>query len=1066
MANKKMVNVDGNTAAANVAYAFSEVAAIYPITPSSDMGEYADAWAATNKKNIFGEALEVIQMQSEAGAAGACHGSLSTGALTTTFTASQGLLLMIPNMFKVAGEMLPTVFHVTARSIAAQSLSIFGDHSDVMACRSTGFGFMASANVQEAQDIAAITHLASLESKIPFIHFFDGFRTSHSIQKIEEVDYETLKSMFPMDALADFRSRALNPDKPSLKVGAQNPDVYFQGRETVNKYYDVTPGIIKKYMALYAEKTGRSYKPYTYIGDPEADKIIIAMGSSTETIEETIRFLTARGEKVGALKITLYRPFEINDFVDAIPASVKKIAVLDRTKEPGSIGEPLYMDTVVALSNKRDVKIIGGRYGLSSKEFTPSMVKAVFDHLEADGHHGFTVGINDDVTHLSIPINEHIDTEDDGVVRCKFWGYGSDGTVGANKNSIKIIGEGTDQYVQGYFQYDSNKSGGYTISHLRFGKEKIQSEYLLTNTDFMALHRKDYIGKYDILEGIVEGGTFLLNSTWKPEQIFEKFTKEMQDTIIEKKIKVYNVDAAKIAKKVGLGGRINTVMQTAFFKLSGVLSEDEAIPMIKTYAEKAFKRKGMEIVRMNWDAIDASADAIEVVPIPESCEKCAPIQDVVPADSNAFAKEIVDPVIRLKGDLVPVSKMSFDGMLPTTTKRLEKKGRAGKVAPWLNKLNPLDNIQRDDIYFEYPGCCQGCGEVGYISMVTQLYGDRMIIANATGCTSIYGGTFPTSPYAADSSGKGPSWGNSLFEDNAEYGFGMRLAVDQNRKLLRSILGRLASEAPTDNLKNLAARRLEDWDSVSREMKDISEEIKKELAALVANANASEDITLADALKDNLIDRSIWIFGGDGWAYDIGFGGLDHVMASNKNINILVMDTEVYSNTGGQASKATPRGAVAKFAALGKQSAKKNLGLMMTTYGSCYVASINQAMDKEQCMKAFLEAEAFDGPSIIIAYAQCIAHGYDLRLGMQQAKKTVDTGYWPMYRYNPANAKIDEPVFSWDSPEATMDFGEFTDAENRYKILTRAMPEEAERLQILAKKDNLRRFQELKNLKNL
>jgi len=1060
-----MVNVDGNTAASNVAYAFSEVAAIYPITPSSDMGENADAWAAAGKKNIFGERLEVVQMQSEAGAAGACHGSLSSGALTTTFTASQGLLLMIPNMFKIAGEMLPSVFHVTARSIAAQSLSIFGDHSDVMACRSTGFGFMASANVQEAQDIAAITHLASMESLIPFVHFFDGFRTSHSIQKIEAVEYETLKDMFPMEALANFRSRAMNPDNPMVKVAAQNPDVYFQGRETINNQYAACPDIIKKYMALYAEKTGRSYQPYSYIGDPEAEKIIIAMGSSTETIEETINYLNSRGEKVGAVKVTLFRPFSLSDFLGVIPESVKKIAVLDRTKEPGALGEPLYQDVVTALYG-RDIRIIGGRYGLSSKEFTPSMVKAVFDHVDADGHHGFTVGINDDVSNLSIPVNEEIDAEVKGVVRCKFWGYGSDGTVGANKNSIKIIGEGTEKYVQGYFQYDSNKSGGYTVSHLRFGDNRIQSEYLLTNVDFVALHRKEYIGKFDILDGIVEGGTFLLNSNWKPEQIFEKLTKDMQDAIVEKKLKVYNVDASKIAKKVGLGGRINTVMQTAFFKLSGVLSEDEAIPMIKAYVEKTFKRKGQEIVQMNWDAIDASVDAIEVVPIPESCEKSAPILDVVPAGSDAYAMEVVDPVLRLKGDTVPVSRMSFDGQFPTTTKRLEKNGRAGRVAPWFNKLNPMDNIQTDDIYFEYPGCCQGCGEVGYISMVTQMFGDRMMIANATGCSSIYGGTFPTSPYAKDSAGKGPTWGNSLFEDNAEYGFGMRLAVDQNRKLLKAALERLAGDAnSSDKLKDLIGKRLADWKSLSREHKDISEEIKKELAAAMESGNRSEDLQLAFDLKDNLIDRSVWVFGGDGWAYDIGFGGLDHVMASRKNVNILVMDTEVYSNTGGQASKATPRGAVAKFAALGKQTGKKNLGLMMSTYGSCYVASINQAIDKEQCVKAFEEAEKFDGPSIIIAYSQCIAHGYDLRLGMQQAKKASDTGYWPMYRFNPENRGTENPVFSWDAPEASMGFGEFTDVENRYKILSRAMPDEAERLQKLAQQDNVRRINDILNLKN-
>jgi pyruvate-ferredoxin/flavodoxin oxidoreductase len=1059
-----MVNIDGNTAASRVAYALSEVAAIYPITPSSDMGENADAWAAAKKKNIFGEPLEVVQMQSEAGAAGACHGALSTGALTTTFTASQGLLLMIPNMFKIAGEMLPTVFHVTARSIAAQSLSIFGDHSDVMACRSTGFAMISSANVQEAQDIAAIAHLASLESKIPFMHYFDGFRTSHSIQKIEEVEYETLKELFPWDALKDFRDRALNPDRPTLKVGAQNPDVYFQGRETVNRFYDAAPAIIKKYMALYGEKTGRHYRLFDYIGAADAEKIIIAMGSATETIDETVRFLNARGEKVGALKITLYRPFSVKDFVDAIPSTVKKIAVLDRTKEPGAIGEPLFLDTVAALAG-RDIRIIGGRYGLSSKEFTPSMVKAVYDHLDANGHHNFTVGICDDVTHLSLEVKEQIDTENDDVVRCKFWGYGSDGTVGANKNSIKIIGEGTDLYVQGYFQYDSNKSGGYTISHLRFGKQPIQSEYLLTNVDFVALHRKEYIGRFDILEGIVEGGTFLLNSAWKPEQVFEKLTKEMQDTIIAKKIKVYNVDAAKIAKKVGLGARINTVMQTTFFKLSGVLPDGESIPMIKSYVEKTFKKKGHEVVQMNWDAIDASVDAIEVVPVPASCDKCAPMEEVVPADSDAYAKEIVDPVLRLKGDLLPVSKMSFDGMLPTTTKRLEKDGRPGRVAPWMDKLNPLDNIQREDVYFEYPGSCQGCGEIGYISMVTQLFGDRMMIANATGCSSIYGGTFPTSPYAKDRNGKGPSWANSLFEDNAEYGFGMRLAVDQNRRLLFDALTRIAGKTESAALKDMLTRRLADWKSVSREMKDLSEAIKLELVRLTTEGCNCEDVRLAEGLKDNLIDRSIWILGGDGWAYDIGFGGLDHVMASQRNVNILVMDTEVYSNTGGQASKATPRGAVAKFAAMGKQMGKKNLGLMMTTYGSCYVASINQATSKEQCMQAILEAEAFEGPSIIIAYAQCIAHGYDLRLGMQQAKKASDTGYWPIYRFNPANRAKGEPVFSWDAPETTVGFGEFTEAENRYQMLSRFMPEEAERLQILAKEDNERRVQNLLNLKN-
>lgn len=1064
MANKKMVNIDGNTAASNIAYAFSEVAAIYPITPSSDMGEYADAWAAAKKKNIFGEPVQVVQMQSEAGAAGACHGSLVTGSLTTTFTASQGLLLMIPNMFKIAGEMIPTVFHVTARALACQSLSIFGDHSDVMACRSTGFGFMASANVQEAQDIAAITHLASLESKIPFIHFFDGFRTSHSIQKIEEVDYDTLKSMMPWEALEDFRRRGLSPDRPTLKVGAQNPDVYFQGRETVNRYYDAAPGIIKRYMKLYAEKTGRSYAPYTYIGDPNAERIIIAMGSATETIDETIRFLNARGEKVGALKVVLYRPFSVADFVEAIPASVKKIAVLDRVKEPGAIGDPLYLDTVAALKGK-PISIIGGRYGLSSKEFTPPMVKAVYDHLARDGHHGFTVGIEDDVTHLSIPVKDQIDTEDKGVVRCKFWGYGSDGTVGANKNSIKIIGEGTDLYVQGYFQYDSNKSGGYTISHLRFGKKPIQSEYLLNNANFIALHYRDYIGKYDILEGITEGGTFLLNSSWKPEEVFSKLTAEMQKTIRDKKIKVYNVDASKIAKKAGLGQRINTVMQTAFFKLSGVLPEEEAISMIKAYVEKAYKKKGKEIVQMNWDAIDASVDAIQIVPIPEGEVACAPMEDVVPADSNAYAKEIVDPVLRLKGDLLPVSKMSFDGTLPTGTKRLEKGGRAARVAPWLKELIPANSIQTDDIYFEYPGSCQGCGEIGYISMVTQLFGDRMIIANATGCSSIYGGTFPTTPYTMDSNGKGPCWANSLFEDNAEFGFGMRLSVDAGRKLLADLLKEMLNDPIPDSLKGLIRERLDNWSVTTLDAKAAAEIIKKEIDALVAKNPGNERFRLAASLKDLLIERSIWIFGGDGWAYDIGFGGLDHVLANNRNVNVLIVDTEVYSNTGGQASKSTPRGAVAKFAANGKQMGKKNLGLMMATYNSCYVASINQAVNKEQCVKAIIEAESYQGPSVVIAYAPCIAHGYDLRLSMQQGKKASDSGYWPMYRYNPAKLGTSESPLSWDAPEATIEFGEFKEIENRYQMLSRSNPAEAERLAALAARDNAIRTHNILNLKN-
>jgi len=1056
------VNIDGNTAAAHVAYAYSEVAAIYPITPSSDMGEFADAWSAGGLKNIFGERLDVIQMQSEAGAAGAVHGSLSAGALTTTFTASQGLLLMIPNMFKIAGEMLPTVFHISARSIAAQSLSIFGDHSDVTACRSTGFGMIASANTQEVMDLGTVTHLASLESKVPFLHFFDGFRTSHTVQKIEELDYETLKSLLDVKYVEEFRSLAMKPENPYLKVGAQNPDVYFQGRETVNNYYDAVPGIVKKYMQKIEEVTGRHYDLYEYIGHPEAESIVIAMASGCDTIHETIDYLVARGEKVGAIKVRLYRPFSVKDFVGCIPASVKKIAVLDRTKEPGAIGEPLYMDTVVALAGK-DIRIIGGRYGLSSKEFTPSMVKAVFDHLDANGHHDFTVGINDDVSFKSIEIKEHIDTEDDDTIRCKFWGYGSDGTVSANKNSIKIIGEGTDQYVQGYFQYDSNKSGGFTVSHLRFGKKPIRSQYLLTNSDFIALHRQQYIGKYDILDGITEGGIFLINCAWKPEDVFKNLTQEMQNQIREKNVKVYTIDAGKIAKKVGLGNRINSVMQTAFFKLSGVLPEAEAIEMSKDYIKKQFERKGMDIVEMNWKAIDASSEAVLEVPIPQGEVGFAEIQEVVPADSGDYATKVMDPVIRLKGDNVPVSLMSYNGVIPTGTKRLERRGKAGKPQEYLERFDFVKNCQFEEPYFEYAPSCNGCGEVPYISAACQMYGDRMIIANATGCTSIYGGTFPATPYTKDSNGRGPSWGNSLFEDNAEYSFGMRLAVDAHRRQLKTNVEQLLAKGTTEDLTNALKKALELFNEVTFEAKNHADFIKSILPNALEQAAGEVKPIVAKIieLQDYFIDKSIWCFGGDGWAYDIGFGGLDHIMAASRNVNALVLDTEVYSNTGGQASKATPRGAIAKFAASGKKMSKKNLGLMMISYGNAYVASVNFGFDREQAIRAIVEAEAYPGPSMVIAYSPCIAHGYDLSLAKKQSEKATNSGYWPLYRYNPMLSAKGENPFIWDGPrEVISDFKDFVDNEIRYNSLSRFDPREAERLSILADADNKKRFGDL------
>lgn len=1061
----KFVNTDGNSAVANIAYAFSEVAAIYPITPSSDMGEKADAWASAGRKNIFGEKVDVVQMQSEGGAAGAIHGSLTGGAMSTTFTASQGLMLMIPNMFKIAGEMLPTVFHVSARSLACQALSIFGDHSDVMAVRGTGFAMLSSSNVQEAQDMAIVSHLATLESKIPFLHFFDGFRTSHSIQKINEISYDELKSMVDMQYVEAFRKEALRPEDPMCKVGAQNPDVYFQGRETVNKYYDACPAIVKKYMALLEEKTGRKYGLYEYVGDPAAESIVIAMGSAVDTIEETIDYLRARGEKVGAVKVRLYRPFFVEDFLQVIPDTVKKIAVLDRTKEPGAIGDPLFLDVVAALRVRPDIHIIGGRYGLSSKEFTPSMVNAIFDHLNHNGWHGFTVGINDDVTNLSIPVHEEIDTEQEGIVRCKFWGYGSDGTVSANKNSIKIIGDSTDLYVQGYFQYDSNKSGGFTVSHLRFGKKPIRSEYLLNKVDFVALHRPQYIGRYDILEGITDHGTFLINSSQKPENIYKLFTKDMQETIVKKNIKVYAVDAAKIAKAVGLRSKINTVMQTAFFKLAGVVPETEAIDMMKKYIEKTFLRKGREIVEMNWNAIDASVDAVTEVPMPTEIDKWEDIATLVPDDAGDFAHQIMDPILRLKGDSIPVSRMPLNGAIPTGTKRFERKGKPGNPAVYIAKLPFVKECNIADPYLEYPASCQGCGEIPYLHTVTQLFGDRMMIANATGCSSIYGGTFPSIPYTKDKNGKGPAWANSLFEDNAEFGFGMRLAIDANRTQLKSQVTALVEKDLPTELKEALQKSLTLFNEVTNEAKEHADAVKILLAAALPTIDEEAKPVLQKVieLQDYFVDKSVWIFGGDGWAYDIGFGGLDHVMASNRNINVLVVDTEVYSNTGGQASKATPRGAVAKFASDGKKAGKKNLGLMMTTYGNTFVASVNMDVDREKTALAFVEAEKHNGPSIIIAYSPCIAHGYDMRLAKKQAEKATRSGYWPMYRFNPDLRQQGLEPFIMDNPTTDGSFNDYIEEEIRYKTLSWTNPEEAKRLFDLAQQDNDQRMHDLKHL---
>ncbi|MBN2282005.1 MAG: pyruvate:ferredoxin (flavodoxin) oxidoreductase [Candidatus Marinimicrobia bacterium] len=1167
---KKMQSMDGNTAATHVAYAFSDVAAIYPITPSSNMGELADAWAAAGRKNIFDQVVDVVEMQSEAGAAGAVHGSLSGGALTTTFTASQGLMLMLPNMHKIAGEMQPTVFHVSARSLAAQSLSIFGDHSDVMSARNTGFAMIASSSIQEIMDLAAVAHMATLTGSIPFLHFFDGFRNSHEIQKIEVVDYEQYKELCDCEAIETFRNRSLNPERPVIKVGAQNPDVYFQGRETVNKYYDELPQIVQDAMDKYAAKIGRQYHLFDYVGAADAEKVIIAMGSGCETIEETINYLNEKGEKLGLVKIRLYRPFAIDKFVEVLPATVKKIAVLDRTKEPGSIGEPLYLDVVSALKGK-DIKIIGGRYGLSSKEFTPTMVKAVYDHLDGSAFHGFTVGINDDVTGTSLEIKEKINTIPAGTISCKFWGLGSDGTVGANKNSIKIIGDNTDKYAQGYFEYDSKKSGGITRSHLRFGDEKIQSEYLVTEPDFIAVSQQSFIERYDVLKGIKKNGIFLLNSNWSREDVFSHFTESQQSEIIEKQIEVYNIDALKIAEEVGLGHRVNTVMQAAFFIISKVLPKDQAISLIKKAIEKTYMKKGKEVVEMNHAAVDMANANIEKIEIPASLPgKAHPRKNFVPDDATGFTKDVIEKVMLLEGDDIPVSKMPLDGTVPPGTTKLEKRGVAPMVPHWIAEkciqcnqcslvcphaairtklidrtvltnapasFNTLKAMSTDgekydykvQVYIddcqsckvcvntcpkgaldwapiedervagqsenekffdalpeilsekftvdtikgsqfkkpllEFSGACAGCGETAYVKLLTQLFGDRMVIANATGCSSIWGGTFPTIPYTTNDHGEGPSWANSLFEDNAEYGFGMRLAINANRKMLKSTVEKLLTVV-NGELKEALTYALENWKAVDEAAKNNSRKLKGLLKTTLESTKDDDVRKLlkkAVELKDYFIEKSIWAIGGDGWAYDIGYGGLDHVMASGRNINILVLDTEVYSNTGGQASKSTPLGSIARFAESGKATTKKDLGKMMMTYGYVYVASVSLGANMNQVMKAFIEAESYDGPSIIIAYAPCINHGINMANAVNEEKLAVETGYWITYRYNPDLEKEGKNPFILDSREPKKSVEEILDGENRYSALKTSFPEKEKAYREQTIKWVAKRFEDYKKM---
>ena len=1167
--SKKTITVDGNYAAAHVAYALSEVSAIYPITPSSTMGEWIDEWSSQHKENIWGKEVSVAEMQSEAGAAGAVHGSLAAGSLTSTYTASQGLLLMIPVMHKIAGEMLPTVFHVAARALAAQSLAIFGDHTDVMGCRNTGFAMLAANSVQEEMDMALVAHLATYKAKVPFLQFFDGFRTSHEIHKIEEISYDEIKSLVEPKYIEEFRNRALRPEAPVCKVGAQNTDVYFQGRETVNKYYDAVPDIVQEYMDKVAKVTGRQYHPFDYVGAPDATDVIVAIGSGCETIEETITYLNKnRGTKYGLVKVRLYRPFDVERFNQALPNSVKRIAVLDRTKEPGSIGEPLYLDVVAALSGtKQDVRVIGGRYGLSSKEFTPSMVLAVYKHLENNGFHGFTVGIDDDVTHKSLKIDEHIVTEPEGTTNCMFWGLGSDGTVGANKNSIKIIGQYTDKDAQAYFAYDSKKSFGVTVSHLRFGDEPIKSTYLITAPDFVSCSAHAYVGRYDLLKGIKEGGAFLLNSPYSAEEAFCHLSRDLQKTIIDKKIKFYNVNAEELVKQQpGLRGKgANTVMMVAYFKVSGIVPFEQALEGMKSMTIKTFKKKGDDVVNMNLALIDAAVDACKEVEVPTSLDGVGCIDDIeiLPKDADEFARKVIEPSMRLKGDEIPVSAMSVDGVIPTGTACLEKRGIAPRVPKWNSEFciqcgicasacphaairtklaNPEDlknapesfkmidakpslngekfkvqvycedctgcgvcvdqcpmskvegkkaltwssldeevnacELENEKFFdelpdnvmgknttknikgamlrkplFEYSGACAGCGETPYVKLVSQLYGENAIIANATGCSSIYSGTFPTIPYTKTKEGRGPAWANSLFEDNAEFGYGMRLAVDKNRDTLKTYVEKvIANEKTPADLKEALEKAISYFDNSKSEEALKSQNEVKLLLAKYSDCECS-DLAKVRELQDYFTDKSVWIIGGDGWANDIGYGGIDHVLAQGKNVNILVLDTEVYSNTGGQASKSTPTGAVAKFATGGKKTYKKNMGLMSMSYGYVYVASVALGADRMQTLKAFQEAEAYNGPSIIFAYAPCIAHGIDMSKTQTEQKRAVEAGYFPLYRYNPEN----EQPFTWDAKEPKGSYQDFIRSEGRYKSLMKTNPDSAEELYAKAEDDATKRM---------
>lgn len=1153
MSERVVTTIDGNEAVARVAYKLNEVIALYPITPSTPMGEWSDEWAAGGKPNLWGTVPQVVEMQSEGGAAGAIHGALQAGALATTFTASQGLLLMIPNMYKIAGELTSAVFHIAARSLAAQGLSIFGDHSDVMAARATGWAMLASTSVQEAHDFALIAQVATLESRVPFVHFFDGFRTSHEVVKMELLTDDDLRAMIPYEKILEHRARALSPDHPIMRGTAQNPDVYFQARETVNPYYATTPGIVQKAMNAFAELTGRQYHLFDYHGAPDAERVIVLMGSGCEAAHETVDYLTARGEKVGLLKVRLYRPFDMRGFAEALPQTVKTIAVLDRTKEPGSTGEPLYLDCVTALHEEWQgssiPRVVGGRYGLSSKEFTPAMVKAVFENLaQPKPKNHFTVGINDDVSLTSLDYDPEFSIEPDSVVRAVFYGLGADGTVGANKNSIKIIGENTDNYAQGYFVYDSKKSGTMTTSHLRFGAHPIRSNYLITKASFVACHQPGFLERHDMLKDLVPGGVFLLNTPYGPDEVWDTLPQPIQEQIIGKNLKFYVIDALKIAQQAGMKGRINTVMQVCFFAISGVLPREEAIAAIKQSIEKTYGKKGEEIVEMNLNAVDRTLDNLFEVKVPTKVTSKAAFIPPVSPEAPAFVRNVLGEMIARRGDLLPVSALPVDGTYPTGSAQWEKRNLATEIPVWdpeiciqcgkcamvcphavirikayepdiladapetfkaanardtewkdlkytiqvspedctgcaicvdvcpvknksavnLKAINmqpqpPIRDTERDNWnffmkipevdrrnikvstirqqqaqqpLFEFSGACSGCGETPYLKLVSQLFGDRSVIANATGCSSIYGGNLPTTPWAKNAEGRGPAWSNSLFEDNAEFGLGMRVALDKQREMACELVQQLSAEIGSELAESLLNANQSDEAGIHDQRERVAV-LKDRLVAL-----KSEEARRLLALADALVKKDVWIIGGDGWAYDIGFGGLDHVLASGRNVNILVVDTEVYSNTGGQMSKATPRAAVAKFAAGGKPSGKKDLGLIAMSYGNVYVARVAMGAKDEQTLRAFLEAEAYDGPSLIIAYSHCLMHGIDMSKGMRNQKAAVESGQWPLYRYNPDRAAQGENPLSLDSRAPKIPIKDYLQMETRFKMLELSKPETA------------------------